>query len=200
MHTQSFAEVIESSLTGWLAQSWQWNYFPQFGSLVTIKTEKRILFGIVHHVQTGTMDPARQPFAYQKTEEELLAEQPQIFEFLKTTFSCLIVGYLQDGTITYQCAPEPPKIHAFVEHATPELHRQFFNSHHYLHLLFGFSQQISNLDELLLALLKNMTTHTILTKEKVEHFIETLSLLSGNDYRRLKLFLQRIEPMIQKSL
>ncbi len=94
-----FAEVIESSLHGWLAQSWQWDTFPSFGSIVTIQGKKRTHFGIVHQIQTGSMDPVRYPFPYQKTEEELLKEQPQIFEFLKTTFSCLIIGYQEKGSI-----------------------------------------------------------------------------------------------------
>ena len=107
-----FAEVIESSLQGWLAQSWNWNCFPAFGSLVTIETKKRQLFGIVHQIQTGSMDPMRHPFPYQKTEEELLQEQPQIFEFLKTTFSCLTLGYSERERIIYLLAPEPPQIHS----------------------------------------------------------------------------------------
>ena len=57
--------------------------------MVTIQAPGRTVCGIVHQVQTGSMDPVRYPFAYQKTEAELRAEQPQIFEFLKTTFSCL---------------------------------------------------------------------------------------------------------------
>jgi len=67
-HTNHFAEVIESSIAGFLAQSWQWDNFPTFGSLVIIKEKRRTLFGIVHQVQTGSMDPMRYPFTYQKTE------------------------------------------------------------------------------------------------------------------------------------
>lgn len=193
---KAFAEIIESSLTGWLAQSWQWDDFPAFGSMVTITTKKRVLFGIVHQIKTGSMDPVRYPFAYQKTEEELLAEQPQIFEFLKTTFSCLVLGYREAGKIMYQLAPEPPKIHAFVEPIENDLFKEFFYSNRYLHVLFGLSNQVVNLDELLLAILKQLEKYNILSKEKIEQFIEAFSLLNGNDYRRLKLFLQRVEAMI----
>ena len=86
-----FAEVIESSLTGWLAQSWAWDKFQESGAFVAIEGKKRTVFGIVHQVQTGSMDAVRYPFPYQKTEEELLKEQPQIFEFLKTTFTCITI-------------------------------------------------------------------------------------------------------------
>jgi len=192
-----FAEVIESSLTGWLAQSWQWDTFPSFGSLITVEDSKRTLFGIVHQIQTGSMDPTRYPFVYQKTEKELLKEQPQIFEFLKTTFSCLIVGYCEKGTIIYQLAPEPPKIHAFVSRVSQELQREFFSTNRYLHILFALSSQLFNIDELLLAILKHMADAKICNEEKIEQFVDTFRLLVGNDYRRLKLFLQRAENILE---
>ncbi|MEX0940182.1 MAG: hypothetical protein WDZ41_02390 [Candidatus Babeliales bacterium] len=195
MQTKSFAEVIESSLTGWLAQSWEWNNFPAFGSLVVIEQKKRMLFGIVHQIQTGSMDPVRYPFAYQKSEEELLLEQPQIFEFLKTTFSCLIIGYRERGNIIYQLAPEPPKIHSFITLLQKDLYKEFFSTHKYLHLLFSLSNQLFSLDELLLAILKQLKDHQILNEDYLEELIDQFCLLNGNDYRRLKLLLQRIEQI-----
>src|SRR5581483_7495590 len=178
---QAFAEIMESSLHGWVAQCWQWNQAPSFGSMVAIESSKRTIFGIVHQVQTGSMDPMRYPFPYQKTEEELLAEQPQIFEFLKTSFSCLSMGYQEPGKMFYLLSPEPCKIHAFVRPMTKDHYQQFFSDERYLHLLFGLSNQVFNLDELLLALLKNLSDMEILSQEKIAHFVETFSLLSGND-------------------
>lgn len=192
-----FAEVIESSLNIWSAQSWQWGDIPVFGSLTTIETPERTLFGLVYHIQTGSQDPSRTVIAYQKTEAELKKEQPQIFEFLRTTFSCLSLGYRQDSTVLYQIAPEPPKIHTFVRRATHEEIDQFFSNEQYLHLLFCFSNQLFSLDELLLALLKQLSDLKVLTKQRLDQFIETFSLLTANDYRRLKLFLQRAQPILK---
>lgn len=191
-----FAEVIESSLTGWLAQSWSWDTFPEFGSFVVVEGKKRTIFGIVHQVQTGSMDPVRYPFPYQKTEEELLKEQPQIFEFLKTTFSCIVVGYQEKKSISYLIAPEPPKIHSFIACPDNETSKIFFANNKYLHLLFTHSAQIFNMDELLLALLRQHKDFNILSPEKINSFMQTYSLLIGNDYRRIKLFLQRVEYMM----
>lgn len=190
-----FAEVIESSLTSWLAQSWAWDKFPTFGSFVAIEGKKRTIYGIVHQVQTGSMDPVRYPFPYQKTEEELLKEQPQIFEFLKTTFSCIAIGYQEKKSISYLIAPEPPKIHSFIAHPDPHDSKIFFANTRYLHLLFTHSAQIFNMDELVLALLKQHRELNILSREKINVFMQTYSLLIGNDYRRIKLFLQRVEHM-----
>lgn len=187
----SFAEVIESSLNECKAQSWKWNTFPEFGSLVTITTKKRTLFGIVCQLQTGSMEAGRFPFAYQKTEEELLREQPQIFEFLKTIFTCVLIGYKEHDTITQHTPPEPPQIHAFINYATPQDYKLFFASHYYLNLLFH-NKNIINIDELIIALINHIQKHKVLEKEHLITFIENFSLLTGNDYRRLKLLLQKI--------
>ncbi len=199
-HEKYFAEVIESSLTSWLAQSWVWDSFPQFGSFVAIEGSKRTIYGIVHQVQTGSMDPVRYPFAYQKTEQELLKEQPQIFEFLKTTFSCITIGYKEKGSLSYLIAPEPPKIHAFIMHPDVQESRNFFSNMRYLHLLFIHSAQIFNIDELLLALVRQQKEFNLFNQDKINLFMQTYTLLIGNDYRRTKLFLQRVECILNNNL
>jgi hypothetical protein len=194
---EAFAEVIESSLAGWTAQSWQWNKFPIFGSLVTIEANKRILFGIVNQANTGSMDPTRYPFPYKKTEAELLEEQPQIFEFLKTTFLCMTAGYKEQDKITYLLAPEPPHIHAFVQEASKTDSVHFFSNDQFLYLLFGAANSIPiNIDELLLATLKYQKNLGILTQERLNRYMQTYNYLIGNDYRRLKFFAQRAQHSI----
>jgi hypothetical protein len=192
----SFSEIVESSLHTFTAQCWRWNQFPTFGQLVTVQAGSRTIFGIVHEVNTGSMDPVRYPFPYQKTEEELLREQPQIFEFLKTTFQCITVGYLENSSIFYLVPPEPTKIHSFVASATPDIARTFFKSPDYLHLLFGQSTAIQGLDELLLALIKEQAALGIINRTNLGSFVDHFSLLTGNDYRRLKILLQRVEPLV----
>ncbi len=193
----AFAEIMESSLQTFVGQCWDRDKVPQFGSLVTVEDKKRTLFALVYQIQTGSMDPGRYPFPYKKSHEELLAEQPQIFEFLRTTFSCLALGYQEKGKIYHLMPPEPPKIHSFIEFSCPDAHKAFFHNNRYLPLLFAFSAHIGNLDELLLAILKNQAQAAGgLKGEKIADFMESYSLLTGNDYRRLKLFLQRVETLV----
>lgn len=194
--SRSFAEITHSSLSSFHAQSWHWNYFPAFGSLVTVETSTGILFGIVYAVQTGSSDAGRYPFTFQKTEGELLAEQPQIFAFLQTTFSCLVVGFLEASTITYQMGPGPAKMHAFVYHASTEQARHFFSSDLYLHLLFN-APEITALEELLLALLRTKKEIGLLCAESFLTFAETVSLATGDDYRKLKIFMNRADSLLK---
>ncbi len=193
---KAFAEVIASSLTSWLAQSWQWDLFPAFGSLVVVPQGERTLIGIIHQITTGSLDPMRTPFAYQKTEEELSKEQPQIFEFLKTTFSCWVMGYQENGAFYYQLAPNPPKIHAFVYNASSQFYKDFFADQRYLHLLFSHASQSPSHEELLLALLALRAQHQALSSKDLVGMAETFCLLTGNDYKRLKIFLHRAQALI----
>lgn len=193
-----FAEVIESCLDHYTAQCWKWDNFPTFGSLVQIQNTHKTIFGVISHIQTGSIDPTRSPFPYQKTEDELRAEQPQIFEFLKTSFRVQIVGY-NDHIINQLCyvlPPAPCKIHAFVQECTGETTQSFFSQSEFLPLLFSFSSNIPNLDELLLVIIKQLSEKKILNHSNIDKFCQTFSLLTGNDYRRLKLFLNRAEKLL----
>jgi len=192
----AFGEVIESSLREWQAQSWCWDKPPSFGSLVSVQAGTRTLVGVVHEISTGSTDPGRQPFAYGKTEDELREQQPQIFEFLRTTFSCCVVGYLQRGALRHTLAPEPPKIHAFVRPLEEDAAKRFLASAGYLYVLFAAGGQLMSLDELLLALLSYHEALGILSERSLGQFMQTYSLLTGNDYRRVKLFLHRAQQLL----
>jgi hypothetical protein len=196
MNNKPCAEIVASTLHAWTAQCWQWNVAPAFGSLVTVTSGKRTLFGVVHQIETGSLDPARYPFAYQKTYEELLAEQPQIFEFLKTSISCIALGYQEKGTVYYITPAQPPLIHSFVSPIEPDLAKQFFYNQQFMHILFAPHNSTANSDELLLALIKQQAQLGILKQEKLHSLIQHFLLLTGNDYRRLKLFLSRVESLI----
>lgn len=191
-----FGEVIESSLPSWIGRCWEWDYRPNFGSLISITQDDSILIGIVYQIETGSSDPSRQAFSYQKTERELRELQPQIFEFLQTTIICLPVGFIKKGQLYYQLPLQPPKIHAFISHISHEHAQQFFLHEQYLQVLFGLSLQMPNIDELLLAILQEINTLNLITPTKFQQFIETYSVLTNNDYRRLKLFLQRAQHTV----
>lgn len=193
-----FAEILESSISTWQAQSWQWDAIPEFGSLVTATSNNRTIFGIIYDIKTGPIDSIRQPVAYQKTESELLKEQPQIFEFLTTSFSCVAIGYIENGQIFYNTPPQPPKMHTFVGHATTQQYEQCFASEQFLHLLFNSMLPI-NLQELLLAIIKHQLNQKTLTKHRLNLFIESFFMLNKNNYLQTKMFLSRLQQLIQNT-
>ena len=193
----SFAEVIESNLSSWTSQCWNWQNIPSFGSLVTTSHEDSKIFGIVHTITTGSADTNRIPTTYQKTKEELLTQQPQIFEFLQTTFSSITIGYQENNKTYYHLAQKPPQIHNFVQNAQDETYKLFFENEQFLSLLFNISNQIFNLDELLLAFIKHIKEKKLLDANNIQQFIESFAMHSKNDYQALKVFLHRTEQLIK---
>ena len=193
-----FAEILESSISSWQAQSWQWDNIPEFGSLVTATSNGRTIFGVIYDIKTGPIDPIRQPVAYQKTEEELLQEQPQIFEFLTTSFSSIAIGYLENGKILYNLPPQPPKMHTFVGHATTQQYEQCFASEQFLHLLCNSALPL-NLQELLLAVIKHQINHGTLTKKRLNTFIESFFMLNKNNYLQTKMFISRLQQLLETT-
>jgi hypothetical protein len=194
-----FAEVIESSLSHFTAQAWSWESFADFGSLVTIHTDTHILYGIVYDIQTSSIDPSRTPLAYKKTIEELKRDMPHIFDFLKTTCTCIVVGYKKKDHeyIQYHIPHQPALIHSFVSYATEKDISDFFANNQFLHTIFNYQNLPVCRDELLLSLCNMLYTYGIMTEQKKRSFIKTLTLLTGNDYTHLKTFLMRLQRSIE---
>lgn len=192
-NNKALAEVVDSNLSTLVAQCWQWDAMPAFGSLVCVQEKTGLVFGLVSNLQTGSMDPQRYPFPYQKTEDELRTQHPQIFEFLKTTFDVCIVGHRpSNGLLSYTLPSFPAKIHSFVAPATAQQMHQFFTNPAFLSLLFANQNTGPHLDDVLLAMFNLMAQHELLTAQRFEQYYHTFSLLVGNDYRRLKLLLARV--------
>ena len=191
-------EVVASALSSWVVQAWQWEKFPEFGSIVRLTCGEYDMFGIVSDIKTGSDDKSRQPFAYQKTELELRRDQPQIFEFLKTNFTCLPVGYCRQGVWYYTLPSRPPRTHAFVAVAAPQELTLLCQGSGLLQALFSHAHRVESFEELLLAVLRQLREHGLLTQELLMQLMEYLALLWASDYRRLKFFMDRIDTPFYK--
>jgi hypothetical protein len=191
-HSSAFAEIIESSLTHCVAQCWDWETMPRFGQFVLVNVGEEELIGIVSDIKTGSMDPTRYPFPYQKTHAELRTQHPQIFEFLKTIFHITMVGSIQGTRKRYALPAQPAKIHTFVGNAATDQLTPFLQSSAFLPLLLSGNSTPQQSDELFLAVVDELARIGLLTTELFEQYYHTYSLLIGNDYRRLKVLLQRI--------
>ncbi len=190
-----FAEIIESKLEFYKAECWKWDQMPNFGSLVISTQATHIIIGCVTEIETSSSDPTHKPFPFQKTEEELKQDQPQIFALLRTTITVFTLGYF-DKTINkiyYRFPLLPCKIHSFVSLAPPVLVKSFFKNFIFLNQLFQQQNQISNFEQLLLALLLEAKNNNLLTPSNLHQFCEIFSLYLGNNYKKLKLFLSLLQ-------
>ncbi len=188
----AFAEVVESSLLLCTAQTWQWDNFPALGHLVKISSEQQTTYGLVINIQIGSADPTRTAYAYQKTEAELKRDQPHIFEFLKTTFTILPVGYSNSEKAILHAVPRTPcKIHAFVQHCQQHDYELFFSKADFLHILLATQTAIPQ-DQILLALSKELYDRSLMNDAFVDDIARTYSLIGGGDYKKLKAFLAQL--------
>ncbi len=191
-----FAEIIQSSVETWKAQCWEWDQAPALGTLVTTTSNDRTMYGIVYAVATGSDDPMRQPIAYKKNEAQLRSEQPQIFEFLQTICSCLPLGYQENNQWFYHLPGQPPKIHAFVSRPSAQLKKQFLADDRYLAPLFAGANQVGNIDELLLGLIKEQNQITAWDSKRFHQFFSAYTHATGVDYRHLRTLIERAQQLV----
>jgi hypothetical protein len=191
-----FAEVIESTLQRYRCQSWSQELIPEFGSLVL--TSQSNIWGLVYEVQTAPNDPIRQPQALRLTDDELKKQHPQIFNFIETTFSAIVVGH-GHNPIFYHLSPYAAKLHCFIKKATIEEEKAFFEDHAYLDMIFENTQNIANLNELLLAIISRYKKLGLLNNQLISELINNLSHLYGNDYIKLNLLLKRMDNLLAKT-
>lgn len=189
-----FAEVLESSLSTIKAQCWSLDSVPAYGSLVACEVAQKTVYAIVYHCTTASDEGACSPYAYGKTECDLRQEHPEIYLFLKTTFHAAVIGYYQEKTYCYTCFSQPAPVHTFVRCAHVQEQRDFWGNSDAFFSLFGLGTFIQNLDDLLFAFVLQAQSNT--SFDMISSFVQAYTLFFGQDYRRIRLFVQRLERII----
>lgn len=193
---KAFAEIIESSVTQATGLCWTWSNLPTLCALVKMTQASYTLYGCITNITTGSSDPLRKPFAYQKTEAELAQEQPQIFAFLQTTFTITLLGYCKtNAPMSYLLPPQPPRLHNFIEYASVDEVRAFFANPEFLNLFCMPAEQGINLNELLLALMRYLRETASFDDGFIQSLCQYRSMMHTFDYKELKLFMQRLQKI-----
>lgn len=136
----SVGEVIAVTTTSFEAQSYVLNDAPPFGSLVVTRgPDARTHFGLCCGTATGGIEPGRHAMAWGTGEEgdgDIYVRQPQLSHVLRTTFSCVLVGYLDaNEKVVQRVPPRPPRVHERVWAAEEDMARAFFADLSYLRFL-----------------------------------------------------------------
>ena len=113
----AIGEVIESTTAEFTAEARRYDQVPAYGPFVKVRDGNILIYGIVSGAYTGSMDGVSKAKAFFKSLEELKMEQPQIFELLRTEFSCVVVGYEEAGRYHPYYPPSHPGLHLPVEEA-----------------------------------------------------------------------------------
>ena len=190
MPEEYIAEVIESSTTGFVAQTRKLHEAPSFGSFVRVDSPVKSI-AMIYDISTGSTELNRRPVAYGKTEEELRNEQPQIFELLRTEIKARIVGYCDEFGMRQLIPPRPPNLHSFVYECPSDEVQAFTRNFDYFRTLVGIGGTLS--DELLIAAIQQTCRHqTDSSRYWLIRAGKELSRLFRDDYDRLESILRRI--------
>ena len=116
-------EIVESSTRQFVAEVTRDGSPPPFGAWVEVTVERgETLFGLVSHIETGSLEPGRRAVALGMGREELRREMPQLQELIRTTFRAQVLAYREasprggsrTGRIRQTLPPLPPALHDFV--------------------------------------------------------------------------------------
>lgn len=191
-----FGEIVVSSLTSWTIQCWDLEGYPNFGSLIQADYNGNQNFGIVCDIQTGPKDANRTPFSFGKTIEQLKQEQPHIFQLLHSMVTCIPIGYFQEDAVIREIPKRPAPIHTFTKICPPHTMKKFFDNASWVNTFFSLAGKNPLFDELLVATIRQAYENKSLDKGGLHNIVDVFSLLTHDDYRKLKIFLQRIEVFI----
>jgi hypothetical protein len=125
-------EVIAVTTSGIIAQSYQLNEAPPYGSLVLTRgPDGRVHYGLCSGFETGGIEPGRHAMAWGTAGDEeidVYVRQPQLAHVLRTTFASVLVGYQPaSGSIVQRVPPQPPRVHERVWSAERSVARSFFD-------------------------------------------------------------------------
>jgi hypothetical protein len=190
-------EVIESCTTDFAAQCYELYQLPPLGSLVKAHWDSAaILFGVVYKAATAGIEPGRRPIARgqdEPNEDEVYRSNPQLLKLLRSEFSVLVIGYLEEGRIRQYLPPKPARIHGFVHLCTAAEVKQFSQSLDFLNFLLKSRLDIG-VEELTAATLRQMgkvygvEKHAFLVSAGKE-----LATLLSADYNQLKTILKGLK-------
>jgi hypothetical protein len=202
---KALGEVLSSSVTGLVAQSWQTLDAqgmpgvtkPRFGSYLTVDClESSIkVYAVLYNVITGPQDNVHKPFALGMSRERLKVEQPHIFSLLRTELHAVIIGYREAGFIHQYLPPYPPDVHDFVYETTASEILELTEGFEYLRLLTTVASVPA--DELLAAAIREAYRARNEDYDFLVAAGQALSNLLRSDYDRLMCVLQKIRPTVR---
>ena len=194
--TMRIGEIIETGTTGFVAESFELNRPPALGSLVKVEIgEGGCVYGVVSHGTTTGLDPGRRAVR-RSTEtvydEAIYNEHPELRHTLRTEFSVLLVGCVEDGAIRQHLPAQPPPLHYSVHQCAAEEVRAFSERLYYLRLLLSASGEVPS-EQLLAAHIRQAYRQRGQDRAWLERAAREIAALLKHDYERLMTVLYAIE-------
>jgi len=191
---EPIGEIIETSTTQFLAQAYELEQAPAFGSLVKVDCPPDEVFGLVCRVRTGGLDPGAQAIMRGRVgvrDEAIFRENPDLRAVLRTEFSALIVGFCEAGELRQYLPPKPPPLHWSVRECHAADLARFSNRLDYFRTVLALADAPA--DELLAANLRIVKSARSFDLDFSLRAGRELARLLKTDYDRLSAILRRME-------
>ena len=190
-------EVIESSTRVWLVEVYRDAAVPAFGSWVYVRGDDGMVrYGVVSHVEIGSVEPNRRAVAFGKTPEKLRRELPQVLELLRMTCRVQVLAYREAGGALRQTLPPlPAGIHSFVDACPPDVVQALGAPFDFLRTLLRNPDPAVPVDDLVVALLRQRYLAFEAGIDGQAELIaagRALSRLLDDDHERLQSILRRV--------
>jgi hypothetical protein len=139
-------EIVETTSTGFVAESFELNSPPPLGGVVTVhvaaestgKSAEAAIYAVVTYGQTAGLDPSRRAIRRSTDtvfDQAVYDHNPELSHVLRTEFGAALVGFLADGHVRQHLPSQPPPLHFSVQSVSQEDLRRFTDHFDYFRLL-----------------------------------------------------------------
>lgn len=195
---ERLGEVIETSTSGFTAESDELHRLPELGALVRVGglSEQQAFYGVVSFGETGGLDTSRRAVrrgSGEVTDEAIYARHPELEYVLRTVFSVAVIGYGEDGAPRHVLPALPVPLHYSAKACSRAEVEHFCAEPRYFQTLLSYSGEIT--PEALIAAHLRWVDRTL---DDGHHWLREatrrLARLMKRDYDRFVAIVQSADP------
>ena len=139
-------EIVETTSTGFVAESFELNSPPALGRVVAVqaaaestgKPAVTTIYAVVTYGQTAGLDPSRRAIRRSTDtvfDKAVYVHNPELPHVLRTEFGAALVGFAAGGHVRQHLPSQPPPLHFSVQEVPQEDLRRFTDNFDYFRLL-----------------------------------------------------------------
>jgi hypothetical protein len=203
MSGDRIGEIIETTSTGFVAESFELNRPPALGSLVVVGASEETgvsrgtqLYAVVTYGQTAGLDPSRRAIRRSTdtvVDSAVYREHPELKHILRTEFGATLVGFAVDSAVQQHLPSQPPPLHYSVHKALPEQVRSFTDKLQYLRLLLTAGGEVPR-PQILAANAREVYQQRGHDRAWLDAAARELATLLKDDHQALLTVLYAIDP------
>ncbi len=190
-------EVIETSTTGFLAESDRLHQLPQLGELVQARiNDDWTAYAVVAFGETGAIDQGRRAVrrgSPESADQDVYSRHPELDHILRTVFRAAAVGYASDSGVRHSLPPLPVPLHYGVQPCVAGEVATFCASPDYFSALLAYRGEV-NPEQLIAAHLRWVDASLDDGHAWLRAACRLLARLMRQDYDRLVLILESVDP------